>query len=139
MKSLKLLTISLMLAGAAMLPAAAFANAPAGAVTVTDGTAANMVSVDKLIGLIGDSDSPALAQLEMGNTFQVFDLNQLVSPGIMEKLQSAEAKSMSTVDALQHDVRADYELADWFRSHNIDISRLAAICKDGTTIQIYLL
>jgi hypothetical protein len=75
----------------------------------------------------------------MGNTFQVFDLNQLVSPGIMEKLQSAEAKSMSTVDALQHDVRADYELADWFRSHNIDISRLAAIYKDGTTIQIYLL
>ena len=94
MKSLKLLTISLMLAGAAMLPAAAFANAPAGAVTVTDGTAANMVSVDKLIGLIGESDSPALAQLEMGNTFQVFDLNQLVSPGIMEKLQSAEAKTL---------------------------------------------
>ncbi len=139
MKSLKLLTISLMLAGAAMLPATAFANAPAGAVTVTDGTTANMVSIDKLIGLFGNSDSPSLAQLEKGNAFQVFDLNTLVSPGILEKLESAQAKDMTTIDALQHDVRSDYELADWFRSHNIDISRLAAVYKDGSTVQIYLM
>ena len=121
----------------------ALLSAPALAATNDSATVVNAMKADalpvgNLTAMVGEWTAGDLSFLDKAASIKVFDTKTLYSAGDQEKIASAETAKGADLTKFRAAIEADAGLANWFKTHNIDVNRVIAVADPNGNPEIFL-
>jgi len=121
----------------ALLAAPAFAATGDNAMVVT-AAKSDAVPITTLTPMIGTWSAADLSFLDKASSIKVFDTKALYSTGDQQKIASAETSQQMQLGKFRDAIRADANLAAWFKAHNLDVNRVVAVGDPSGNAEIFL-